>query len=411
MSIGAASLLIGVIAAVLVLSTLLRVQIGRVSTLAVQILISTLPVLLPLHMGLALLLWMVWALSRGAAASLEGGIGLLLSLFAVSGLAVYGWRQLQGRTEFDRALDEAGIAVAAALPGPRLSRSWLPLRFARPTVERLRDLSYGPEGVRNQLDIFRPRDARPGERRPVLLQVHGSGWSVTNKNLHALPLMHRLAENGWLVVTINYRLSPAAKFPAHLIDVKRAIAWIRDHIAGYGGDPGFIAVTGGSAGGHLATLAALTPDRRDLQPGFEDADTRVQAAVPIYARYDFLDRDHANALHNGFVRLATRYIMRGSPEQVPEDWELASPVSQVRADAPPFLVIHGTHDSVIPVEVARAFVRRLRGVSHAPVAYAELPGLQHAYDLVQSPATEFTCVAAHRFLDAVRRRHQHESSP
>ena len=103
--------------------------------------------------------------------------------------------------------------------------------------------------------------------------------------------MAHLAERGWVCVAVNYRLSPRGTWPDHIVDVKRAIAWVKAHIAEYGGDPDFVAITGGSAGGHLSSLAALTPNVAGFQPGFEDADTSVQAAVPFYGVYDFTNRD------------------------------------------------------------------------------------------------------------------------
>jgi acetyl esterase/lipase len=92
-------------------------------------------------------------------------------------------------------------------------------------------------------------------------------------------------------VSINYRLSPRAAWPDHIVDVKRALAWIKEHIADYGGDPNFVAITGGSAGGHLCSLAALSPNEPSFQPGFEEADTSVACAVPFYGVYDFTNRD------------------------------------------------------------------------------------------------------------------------
>ena len=97
------------------------------------------------------------------------------------------------------------------------------------------------------------------------------------KEQQGKPLMYHMAQRGWLCVAINYRLSPKAAFPAHIIDVKKSIAWVKEHIRDYGGNPDFIAITGGSAGGHLSSLAALTPNRADWQPGFEHADTSLQA--------------------------------------------------------------------------------------------------------------------------------------
>ena len=124
------------------------------------------------------------------------------------------------------------------------------------------DISYGECGSRNHLDIWRRPDLDRGGRAPVLLQVPGGAWMVGNKRGQAHPLMSHLAELGWICVAINYRLSPRSTWPDHIVDVKRAIAWTKEHIAEYGGDPDWIAITGGSAGGHLSSLAALTPNDR-----------------------------------------------------------------------------------------------------------------------------------------------------
>ena len=128
--------------------------------------------------------------------------------------------------------------------------------------------------------------------------------------------------------------------------------------------------------------------------------------MPIYGRYDFLGRDETPVVQKLFVQFLTRYVMPASPETMPELWELASPISQVHANAPPFFVIQGGYDCVVPVAGARIFAERLRAISRAVVAYAELPGLQHGFDIVRSPATEFTIHAAHRFLDAQHRLYQ-----
>ena len=140
--------------------------------------------------------------------------------------------------------------------------------------------------------------------------------------------------------------------------IKRALAWTRAHAQEFGGDPNFIAVTGGSAGGHLSSLLALTANRPELQPGFEEVDTRVAACVPFYGVYDFLDRTRARA-HAPMQGFLTRYVMPAAPEADPEVWDLASPIAQVCEDAPPFFVIHGTHDSLAVVEGAQHFVRAL----------------------------------------------------
>jgi len=276
--------------------------------------------------------------------------------------------------------------------------SWLkPFNFKRKGVREQRNISYGDFGQRNLLDIYHPEEGREGGF-PVLLQVHGGAWMIGKKEEQGKPLMYHMAERGWLCVAINYRLSPKSAFPAHIIDVKKAIAWIRENIAEYGGNPDYIAITGGSAGGHLSSLAALTPNREEWQPGFEQIDTTVQAAVPYYAVFDFLDRNGIRAEMSMADMLADK-VMQSTREENPELWDSGSPYSHVNANAPPMFVIQGTHDSLVWVEEARAFVEALKEVSQAPVAYGELPFAQHAFDIFHSIRTDHTANAVGQFLE------------
>jgi acetyl esterase/lipase len=179
------------------------------------------------------------------------------------------------RTRLEAAHDD--IDWAWRTPARQLL--W-PFTRSAPGVEVRRNVPYAPEhGRRGLLDVYKPAGDVSGA--PVLLQVHGGAWTFGAKDQQGLPLMRHMAARGWVCVAINYRLSPRSPFPAQIIDVKRAITWVREHGEEHGADPAFIAVTGGSAGGHLAALAALTPNEPEYQPGFEDADTTLQAAVPF----------------------------------------------------------------------------------------------------------------------------------
>lgn len=267
------------------------------------------------------------------------------------------------------------------------SGDWLrPFHFSRSGVKEYNNIAYGDAGKRNLLDIYQPREAREGGF-PVLLQVHGGAWMIGEKEQQAKPLMYHMAQRGWLCVAINYRLSPKEAFPAHIVDVKKAIAWIRQNIRKYEGNPDFIAITGGSAGGHLSSLASLTPNRREWQPGFEEIDTTVQAAVPIYGVYDFIDRNNIRS-RMSMESLLSDKVMQCSLQENRESWDAASPISHVSDEAPPMLVIQGTHDSLVWVEEARMFVSALQSVTHEPVAYVELPGAQHAFDIFHSVRTD-----------------------
>ncbi len=228
---------------------------------------------------------------------------------------------------------------------------------------------------------------------------------IGTKDNQGLPLCYHMASKGWVCVNVNYRLSPHATFPDHLIDLKRALQWVRKEGPAYGCDPDFVVVSGGSAGGHLAAMLALTPNDPELQPGFEDADTSVQGAVPIYGVYDFTPSD-SPWRHPDVQPFLERHVMKACHADDPEPFEKASPIHRVRPDAPPFLVVHGSDDTLVPVGEARAFVERLREVSGAPVAYAEIPGAQHAFELFPSLRSDLTRQGIERFLAATWSEHR-----
>jgi acetyl esterase/lipase len=274
----------------------------------------------------------------------------------------------------------------------------MPFRVRDHEVEILKDIAYDTgHGKRGLLDVYRQRDADLTDA-PVLLHVHGGAWSIGDKEHQGVPLMLHMAARGWVCVTINYRLSPRDPFPAHIVDVKRAIAWIREHGPAYGADPAFVAVTGGSAGGHLAALAALTPNDPAYQPGFEDADTSLQAAVPHYGVYDFAGATGARSALLMRDRFLAPKVMFRDPVSELAEFEKASPLLRVNAEAPPFFVVHGRSDSLVDVDQARQFVTALRGISKETVAYAELPGTQHAFDVFPSIRSAHVVRGVDRFL-------------
>ena len=331
--------------------------------------------------------------------SKRDGVALALNLTTLAGLGALIHRSAQSSTIVDSALrtEFPGIPESEAeMRKDMVLRHAAPFRFAHPQVEVVREIQYAGSGARQRLDILRPKGSVVGA--PVLLHIHGGGWVIGRKEEQGLPLMNYLASRGWVCVTANYRLSPKATWPDHLIDAKSALIWTKRHIAEYGGDPSFIAVTGGSAGGHLASLVALTANDPRYQPGFEGVDTSVQACVPHYAVYDMAD----SLKSKGGVRQRDNFlgptVFKTKYAQNPAPFHDASPLDQVRADAPPFLVIHGTHDSLASVTEARVFVERLRAVSKSAVCYIELPGTQHAFDVFHSVTSANVVKGVERFL-------------
>jgi acetyl esterase/lipase len=260
------------------------------------------------------------------------------------------------------------------------------------------NISYGPGGREHLLDIWRRSDLAPGDHAPVLIQVPGGAWSVNGKRPQAYTLMSRMVELGWICVSINYSKSPRAKFPAHIIDVKRAIAWVRENIGDYGGDPDFVAITGGSAGGHLASLAGLTANDPTFQPGFETADTTVQAVAPYYGVYDFTDLGN---MHEMMMPFLEHFVMGARYDEEPGRFAAASPISYVHPDAPPFFVLHGEKDELVPTGQAHAFCATLRGVGAATVSYAELANAHHAFDITPTVRSRLAANAVSDFLGVI----------
>jgi acetyl esterase/lipase len=326
------------------------------------------------------------------AALAAGGLGYLIVNASRSATHVETTLRNGLGADYLDALEEPPSAEDLKTPLRELAR---PFKLARPDVEVIRDINYTVGGRRARLDIYRPQGVDL-ENAPVLVQVHGGGWTIGAKEQQGLLLMNRMAERGWVCVAMNYRLAPKHPFPAQIVDVKKAIAWTRENIASYGGDPSYLVVTGGSAGGHLAALAALTPGEPDYQPGFETADTSVAGCVPFYGVYDLagLTGDkHAIGMRDWF--LGPR-VFKKDPSTHLEEFVQASPLAHVSPDAPDFFVLHGANDSLVKVSQARTFVDALEAESRATVTYAEFPGTQHAFEV-------FGSIRSHHVIKAVER--------
>jgi acetyl esterase/lipase len=338
--------------------------------------------------------------ASGGLAHWPGWVGLAAA-FAGLGLiaaeVVRSWRSIAVVAD---ALTAAGFDPPAPDPG-RWRRLLLPFWLRDRRVSRIGDIRYAPgDGRRHLCDVYRPRAGCHGA--PVLLQIHGGGWLVGTKRQQGRPLMNRMAAHGWVCVAINYRLAPRAKMPAQIVDVKLALAWIRDHICAYGGDPARVVVTGGSAGGHLAAMAALTMNDPRYQPGFEAADTTVLACVPIYPPTDLVPLFRFRGRRAARWADRTAALVFGeSPSVDPARFRDWSPIELVTPGLVPFLVVQGTADNLVPVEHTRAFVDRLRAIAGQHVVYVELPGAPHAFDVFHSVRTEAVTGAIQRFCDGV----------
>jgi acetyl esterase/lipase len=324
-----------------------------------------------------------------------GLIGLAIATIALIELCIILRRGVRARAELAAALDTTfgpssqttegtSSADEACRSGrmPSRHRWWqlvfMPLSFRGRQVQRVANIAYGDAGRRNQLDVYHHREHTGG---PVLVYFHGGGFRSGHKNREAKPLLHRLARRGWVCVSANYRLAPYARFADPLIDAKQVIAWARRHAGDYGGDATRVYVAGSSAGGHIATMCALTPnhDQFDAAAGTQDIDTSVVGVISLYGFY-------------------------GSPDTQPE--LASSPHDYLNPAAPPMFIAHGDIDTLVLVDDTRAFARDLDNVSSNPVVYAELHGAQHGFDLFRSPRFEAVVDAIEVFITRTQPRRE-----
>lgn len=272
-------------------------------------------------------------------------------------------------------------------------------------------------------DVWEPAD---GLERSGLafVYLHGSGWYILDKDVGTRPLFRQLTEQGHVVMDVSYRLMPEVDIYGMVGDVKRAVAWMKDNASRYGVNPERIVLGGGSAGGHLALLAAYTPDDPRLTaPDLKGHDLSVRAVVSLYgptdlrACYNHLGQTRLIGLPKveigqpGAATMEKKFsdagrldtLLGGHLNEVPEVYALASPVTHVNGGSPPTLLIQGAPDVVAPVAATRELHDCL--VKNAvPVVNIVYPMANHAFDLILpavSPSAQSAIYHLERFLALV----------
>jgi acetyl esterase/lipase len=271
-------------------------------------------------------------------------------------------------------------------------------------MQLVKNVVYGPL-ARQRLDVWRM--SRTPLHAPVVIFVHGGSWTMGDKREQGRPMLHEFVRRGWIAVVPNYRLAPRHPWPAQIEDVTRALGWVKKNIATYGGDPDLVVISGGSAGGQLAALVALSAKDTTWRP--EDmadvTDWSVRGAMPFYGVLEMIgDETHWRGLGRGIRILLERRIVQVPFEGNEPLYRAMSPFDRIGADSPPFFVVQGRNDTLVDVQVARDFVTKFREVASAPMYYVELPFTQHAFDISASPRTSATTRAAVAFAESVVRR-------
>jgi arylsulfatase A len=240
-------------------------------------------------------------------------------------------------------------------------------------LEAHEGLTYATYGDRSlQLDLYRPKSAKG--KLPAVVCVHGGGWANGNRASHG-NLAKALAARGFVAVTISYRLSGEARFPAAIHDCKAAVRWLRAHAAAYGIDSRHIGAAGLSAGGHLVALLATSAGVVELegQGGNADRSSAIQAAVPMGAQTDFMSERNREVSAQRDIWQA---FLGGSQEQQPERYRLGSPLTHLGAGDPPILFMAGEFDD--PSTHADKFRARMKELG-IPTGFVAIPGAPHGF--------------------------------
>ncbi len=265
-----------------------------------------------------------------------------------------------------------------------------------PTADSIavhRDVEYRQGNPKWKLDLYLPPtpEGGAGRRRPAIVFVHGGGWRGGDKGAGMFrTLPEAYAKLGYVCISVNYRLTREAPFPACIEDCKCAVRWLRAHATQYEVDPQRIGGFGNSAGAHLVALLALARNDAGLEGDgpYREQTSGIQAAVCVATPSDFTvwgDAKTGGALA----------MLFGSKENVEEIARRASPVTYARSDAPSMLIIHGAADKTVPVEQGRRLFQALRAAGATDVTYMEIPGAGHG---VFNQASEKTRPAVQAFF-------------
>jgi len=416
----------------------------------VSALLSIVPFLKPADRSIAALLW----LPKLLAGALSTIVGITGAVGAVLGLVRRDWK-LAGagivgaglaakflgdipaaEDEFEAAFgaDWPERVPEAIQPQPR-SRRWSLPAGAPGDAQFQRNVVYGqsPASGRALLaDLWQPPDGTPRTGLGVIY-VHGGAWRIGDKDMGTRTFFRRLAGLGHTILDISYTLWPEADLPTMVTEVKQAILWLKENGPAHGVDGERIVLMGGSAGGHLALMAAYTPDHPAFQPAPDAGDTSVHGVVAHYPAVDFLTMPIqggprqpsspgvfdkvADAMMERLFRLYAEDVearvggaisfdnfaaalLGGRADEIPDTYRLLSPIYHVGAHCPPTLLLQGSDDVFGLTPGVRRLHQVLREAS-IPAVLVEYPHSDHGFDLILpqvSPLAKAATLDVARFL-------------
>jgi len=302
-------------------------------------------------------------------------------------LLVYVARVTASHAGFEMAFGPGWVETISPELRQRLPRrrwTWWPAPLPEERCERNVPFWTMPDSPRQLLcDIWQPPTGIPPSGLAVIY-LHTGEWHFADKDFGTRPLFRHLAGQGHVVMDVAYRLCPEVELYGMLGDVKRAVAWMKTNGAQFAVDPNRIVLAGGSAGGHLALLAAYTSDCPEWTPGeLKSANLRVKAVVSYYGPPDlhaFFEEGYGRVNPPKKVKEIARNLLRGTAGESPRPYQKGSPVAYVRSGCPPTLIFQGEHDCGVPAKSTRDFYHRLVQAG-ASVIYVEFPQTEHGFDL------------------------------
>ena len=339
-------------------------------------------------------------------------------------MTLYVWRCARDHDGFDKAFgaeweDQISPQQAKRMVKRRWSFYLKMKAFPEPLWERNVPFWTVPNSDRQLLcDIWRPGDGVTSGL--AFIFFHGSGWAAGDKDFGTRPFFNHLVAQGHTVMDVAYRLCPEVQINEMVGDVKRAVAWMKDNAENYGVDPGKIVLAGGSAGAHVAMLGAYTPNHSDFTPDeLKNVDLSVCGMVAYYAPVDleagYIPWREVNPNADlpsppiGTIiesREAFKYagrmdiLLGGSPEEVPEAYKLAAPITHVNSDTPPTLLLQGATDVLVPVEPTENLFKKLVEAD-VPTVKVIFPMTEHMFDFLfpqMSPSAQSALYDVDRFL-------------
>ena len=369
--------------------------------------------------------------------------GLMLFLTFISWCAqlVYIVNSMLSVKPLTQALDQAGIEhLAPNINSEDRSTFWS--RILKPFSFRLNNVSCQKgivyktvDGQALKLDIYQQKEPlkktnTEAQPAPVLLYMHGGGLLTYGGTRfgQGLPLLNELASLGWVCVSIDYRLSPRNQWPAHLIDCKTALQWIKQNIQAYGGNPDFVVTAGDSAGGQLSALMALTANDSQFEakpspqsPNHDSQNSphtekgkssQVQGAICLSGVMDFCNL-YGTSHSSDAGRLWSKSVIKADFHD-PANLALFRSANAIATASehsdpstiPDCLLIHGTKDSLIAIEESELLAKKLSQVSENKVIFARVPGAQHVFNMLRSIRSELVLAETVRFAQDCHRRHQ-----